>query len=123
MTSIGEVALDTFKELVWGSLVKAALGKLFAALPLLGWGPIGWAITWIVERYSNELYQLAKEFLKLEAIALRNEAAERAYNTASVKLKLIARSNGIESEEFRKARDEDKKALDNLVRFGRFRAS
>lgn len=123
MTSVGEVALDTFKELIWDSLVKAALGKLFAALPLLGWGPIGWAITWIVNRYSEELYLLAKEFVKLEALALRNEQAERAYNTASVKLKLIARTNGIESAEFRKARDDDKKALDNLVRFDRFRAS
>lgn len=118
MTSVGEVALDTFKELIWDSLVKAALGKLFAAFPLLGWGPIGWAITWIVGHYNEMIYLGLKEFIKLENIALRNEQAERAYGTASVKLKLIARSNGIESVAFRKARDEDKEKLSHFVRFG-----
>jgi hypothetical protein len=108
---------DIFKELVWDVLVKAAIGQLFAALPFLAWGPIGIVVSWALTLFANKLYEGVKEFVNLQAIVLRNEAHQRAYDRASVSLKIIAQQKGIESPEFKNAREDHKKKLSEFVRF------
>jgi hypothetical protein len=108
---------DLFKALIWDNLVKAAVGRLFAAVPILAWGPIGYVITWVATHFADKLYDSVKMAIALEAIAIRNEAHRRAYDRASVALKIIAQDKGINSPEFREARDANKRALAEFVRF------
>lgn len=108
---------DLFKELVWHSLVKAALSRLFLAVPFLGWGPFGYVISYFAMKYADELYDAVKLLIEVEVIVFRNKEFEKSYNDASVKLHIIAKDKGIDSPEFRSARDEDKKRLSDLVRF------
>lgn len=54
----------------------------------------------------------------LEAITLVNAEHKRDYDKASVVLKIIAIDKGIDSDEFKKARDNAKIALSKYVRFG-----
>ena len=108
---------DLFKDLVWDNLIKAALGKLFAAVPVLGWGPIGLVVNYIVFKFADQLYDAIKEWKDFKVIFLRNLGLEQDFNTTSVKLKLIAIDKGKESVEYKEARNENQKRLQNLVRF------
>lgn len=108
---------DLFKDLVWDLLVKAALSKLFAAIPWLGWGPVGILVGWIVGMLADYLYDAVKMTIDLQVIAFKNEQHRREYDKAGVTLKLIARDKGIDSPEFKAARDENKKSLSRFVTF------
>lgn len=110
---------DLFKDLVWDNLVKAALSRLFVVVPLLGWGPIGFVVTWFATRFANQIYESVKMAIQLEAISLRNESYKRAFDAAHAKLAVIAYKKGIHSPEFRQARDESKKALSQFAQFNR----
>lgn len=109
---------DIFKSLVWDTLVKAALSQLFLAVPLLGWGPIGYVVSWLAVYFTDKLYAVVKTAVDLEVITLRNEEHKKEYAGAAVRLKLIAKSKGVDSPEFMKAREEQKLALSRFVRFG-----
>lgn len=62
--------MDLLKTLVWDNLVKAAIGRLFAAIPFLGWGPIGYLIGFIVTKITDYLYEVMKEWYNVESILL-----------------------------------------------------
>ena len=109
--------MDLFKILVWDSLIKAALASLFVALPFLNFWPVSWLINYVVITYSDILYAGLKEFIKIEAIALRNENIERQYNISSSTLKILGTRFGIESQEFTDARAKNVDTMDNLVKF------
>lgn len=106
-----------FKSLVWDQLVKLALSRLFAAVPLLGWGPIGWVVSWAVNWVATKIFDAVKLFIELEAIVFRNKQAQKEFETASIKLRLIAMGSGEGSPEFLAAREEHKSALSKFVRF------
>lgn len=108
---------DLFKELIWHALVKAALQRLFALVPLLGWGPIGYVISFFAMKYADQLYDAVKLLIQIELIVFRNKETEKAFNTASVKLKIVARDKGLDSAEYKEARDEDKKSLSQMVMY------
>ena len=108
---------DYFKDLVWDELVNAALGKLFAAVPFLGFWPISMAVTWLVVKYSDIFYHALKMMLQLEKILFVNEAHQKAFDRSSVILKILANTKGIDSEEFRSAREENKRHLSTFTRF------
>jgi len=110
---------DIFKQLVWDALVKAALQQLFLAVPLLGWGPIGYVVSWIAVYFTDKLYAVIKLVVDLEVIVLRNEIHKKEFAGAAVRLKLIAKAKGVDSEEFKKARDEQKEALSRFIQFAR----
>lgn len=110
---------DLFKDLVWDNLVKAALGRLFAAFPLLGWGPIGFVIGWVATRLAEELYKVTEEFIDLKLIVLRKQSHRQAFDHAGVVLKIVALDKGIDSPEFKNEREKHKLALS---KFGRFAA-
>lgn len=116
MSQVAEIALDAFKELAWDLVVRKALAKVLS-LPFLGWWPINEAVTWIVLRYSEELYALVKTFINTSLIIFRNRQFQESYAQASLHLKKTAMVYGIDSVEFRKARDDDKEALSRLVMF------
>jgi hypothetical protein len=108
---------DLFKSMVWDAMVRLLLTRLFAAIPFLGFGPIGIVVGWIAGYLSSALYNVIKEFIDFGLIAFKNAEHKRAFDDASVKLGLIARDKGINSPEFKVARDAQKARLADFVRF------
>lgn len=109
--------IDTFKELVWDAMIKAALAALFKAVPWLGWGPLGVVLTWLAQKFTDYLYSTAVMVFNVSKMPFLNEAHRREFDDATVKLRIIAAGEGIDSEAFRKARDERKIAMAKFVHF------
>lgn len=109
----------TFKSLIWDSLVKAALVNLFAVFPFLNIWPISWFIKYFINKYSDQLYSMVETFIDIKEIVLRNEQAKKEYNLQSIKLHIIAKQKGIESNEFKDARKLAKIRLAAFVKFER----
>jgi len=96
-------------------LVPLILKRLIAQLPFLGWpiiGPIASiALNWIVGKVVDELAL----FIDFTAIAFRNDKARREFDRAGIALSIIAEQKGVESNEFKEAREQYKNALSDLV--------
>lgn len=110
-------ASDIFKSLVWNSLVKAATNALFAAVPFLAWGPVGWLVNIIITKFADFLFAQAKEFIIFEAIQFRNKELQSKFDLASVELKLIAINKGVDSDDFKQARAKNVNDLSAFIRF------
>lgn len=113
--TVGE---NVFKGLVYDNAVEAGLAALFAYAPFLAVPPLKQGLSYIVKLFADRLFEVIRIGVDIGAIQLRNAEAQRAYLHASVKLKLVARAKGIDSPEFRAAREEDKRAFAKFVRFG-----
>lgn len=116
-------AFDAFKMLVWDTVVQGALASLFAAVPILAWPPIAAFITWIVSQFSGYLYAGIKLFIVVELIVFRNKQLQDQYAASSISLQDVAYSDGIESDRFKKARDDNKKALAPFLKYDRARTA
>ena len=112
---------DLFKDLVFDQLIKFALSKLFAAVPVLAWGPIGWFVTYIVHKFADMLYDEMELHVKIQTVAFRNEKFEEEFRKSSIKLKLVSRDFGPGTSEFEEAKNEAKNDLSNVIRFQRAR--
>lgn len=108
---------DTFKDLVWDAVIKYALGKLFEAIPFLGKPIINLVVTMVFKFVAEWLYDGLKGIISFENTFFVNNDHRKAYDNASVAQKIIARDKGIDSPEFRKARDANKKALSDLTQW------
>lgn len=108
---------NLFKSLVWDNLVKAAIKKIFVAAPFLAWGPLGIVAKYVIGKIADKLYEALKEAIDMQRIAFRNKDLRKGYERASVTLRIIAQDRGIDSDEFKKAREEHKKNLAAFVRF------
>lgn len=111
--------LDIFKELVWDTLVEKAVTAQLTSLigASLAGGPLGAFLGWILMKFANSLYGYISTMANLKAIAFKNEEAQEAYDRASVKLQIIYDQAGLDSEEYKNARVENKKRLKDLVQF------
>lgn len=105
------------KDVIWAALVKLATARLIAALPFLGWGPMGWITGAIVGIVGAAVYDAMAEAFKLEMIEFKNEKFQREYDTAAVKLKIVAKNHGIDSPEFKAERKKNVEALSKLISF------
>lgn len=114
---------DTFKILIWDLAVKSALASLFASVPFLAWPPLAALITAGLTQFTDSLYVVIKIFIVVELIVFKNKELQSKYAAASIELQDIAHQDGIESDQFKKARDENKKVLEPFVRYDRARAS
>jgi len=110
---------DLFKQLVWDNIVEAVVARIFLSIPALGWGPLGVIVSFVVSLIATKLYEVLKLSINLQMIVFQNAAHLKAYVEASSKLREIAQSKGIDSAEFRSARNEDKKRLSEFVQFAR----
>lgn len=108
--------MDLFKDLLWENILKGAVERMLSRYPILGWGPVSWFVTFLIGEFADALYLILKEWFDLEAIAIKKRDLRLAFDRAGVECKIIARSHGIESPEFRKARDEHKADLSKFVR-------
>lgn len=114
---------DLFKDLVWDTLVKAALQRLFLLVPFLSWGPLGTIITWLALKYADELYAAVALYIDVETIAFRNQEFGQTFASAEINLKQVAGKSGIDSQEFQNARTTEKQALSNVIKFDPSRLS
>lgn len=108
--------MNLFKRLVWDNLVEAAFIELYAAFPFLKVPPISWIIEPIIKHFLDAFYAGVSLFIVTEMIPIRNEALKVAYDREAVKLKIIAKNHGIESQEFLDAREKSKVGLSKFVR-------
>lgn len=107
-----------FKDLFWDLSVQAALTALFAYVPVLNVWPLRGIVTGIITLFTDKMYSLMKLLIDVTAIKFTNGEHQRAFDSAAVKLKIIAHDRGIDSDEFRKAREDAKASLSRFVRFG-----
>ena len=108
---------DIVHDLVWTAIIKLVTERLFSMIPFLAWGPLGILTSFVVGKLMEWAYEAMKLAVDLQVIRFNNEAHQRAFDTASVTLKIIARDKGINSLEFKEARDAHKKALAIFVKF------
>lgn len=107
-----------FKGLVWSNIVDATLAAFFIKYPFLKVWPVEQIIRYLVNRWSDELYGIAKLTMDVTAIRLMNAIHLAEYEKASIRLKIIAIDRGIESDEFKKARESYRLSLSKFTHFG-----
>ncbi len=116
-----DTAADLFKRLVWDRLVDLAVKKIatkvLVRLPAWLAGPLGWIIGEVVTWIASEIFSVVKEFIAFEAIAFINKEHQVAFDRASVELKILAMQKGIDSIEYKEAREHAKKSLSTFVRY------
>ena len=116
-TQLLNSSVDAVKELIWSVYVKKAMGQIFIAVPFLGWPPFALLINHLILTFSDYLYESLKAFLSEEMILFKNKQAQEQFSKSALILNQIAKSKGIDSQEFREARNENKKLLENLIRY------
>lgn len=109
-------AEELFKGSVWDTLVDFGLSALFAEIPFLGLPVIRDLIKWVIHKFTNTLYTALTEILDLKYVVLKNLGLQKKFTEIALRLKGIAIEHGIDSEEFKNAREEHKKALAAKVR-------
>jgi hypothetical protein len=106
-----------FKTLIWDNLIRAATKKLFAALPFLAWGPLGWLTNYIIAKYAEILYVALSDTTKMHLIQIRNKELEKQFHIASIDLRLTAMNHGEDSEEYQRVRELTKDRLARFISF------
>jgi len=110
---------DLFEDLIWGAIIKAATQALIKAIPFLAIGPMPMIVGLIVGLVGDFVYDQLKDVYSFQSVAIKNEIHRREFDSSAIKLKLIAREKGIDSDEFKTAR---KQYGDSLAKFVRFAA-
>ncbi len=110
-------ALDTFKELVFDQLVKVAIQQIIGMAAFLAWGPVAFIVAKVVTFVADTLYDQLQKTINFQYIMLQNEQFHKAYVDAVENIKEVAKKKGINSPEFRRARDGHKVALSKFVRW------
>lgn len=108
---------DIFKSLIWDALVTAALNALFKAVPFLAWGPLGVVVSIIVRYVADWIFEGVDEYIDLQAIAFKKLELAREYAKYCVELKRVALVSGIDSVEFKNAREAAKLGLRDFIKF------
>lgn len=106
---------DFFKVLVFDTLVKAAIKRLFVVVPLLGFGPIGVLVGFLIQKFADMAYEESKEMIIMNMIKFKNEANQKEFDSAFIKLKHIEKTAS--KEELNAAIKEAQKRMARFVRF------
>jgi hypothetical protein len=101
-------AEDLFETLAWKPLVEAEMTALG-----LNFFPVNVILRYIMGR----VYGRFRKTADTSAIPLLNAEYQRAFNSAAVTLKIIARDKGVDSNEFKIAEENARLALSRLVRY------
>jgi hypothetical protein len=115
--ALEDILAPLLKEVAVKGMVDFIKAKLFTLIPFLGWGPIGWVSGFIIGKVVDILWEEGKKHGDNAIIFLRNESNLKDFESASTKLYIIAKSKGIESEEFKNARKENLASLSQFVRY------
>lgn len=109
--------MDLYKSLVFDTIMWEVTRRLISRFPVFGMFPLNIFLGWMVGLVGDNLYLVLKSFdVKLENAKLRRE-----FDISSVELKVIAMEKGIESDEFKKAREAHKQKLSDFARLTIFK--
>lgn len=106
-----------FKDLIWTPGVLAGELAIEGAVPFFALPVIKNIEEGVVNALSDWFFNQFILLIDVTAIRLVNAAHQAAYDSASLQLKVIAYDNGIDSDEFKKARDAAKLALSKFTQF------
>lgn len=106
--AIGQ-AEKIFKTLVWDVEIKAAL--IYFNIDF-------WPVNELVTVFTDKIFEGLRLGFDLPLIKFRNAAHENAFNRAAVTLKILERDYGLDSEQYKKAKENAKEALAKFARFG-----
>lgn len=106
-----------FKELIWDNIIQKVLANLFKSIPLLGWGPIGMVITHYAFVFADQVFELVHTFVAVNHIVLRNKEHQKAYDKATIGLKLAYDAYGGNSNEYKVERKKRNEAMSKLIVF------
>lgn len=115
-----DLTQKTFKSLVWDNALKLGLELLFANAPYLNVWIVRSIISSIAKMSTDWLYAALKTVADMSAIPLINAQLKSRFDNDSVALRIVAMKHGIDSQEFKEAREE---AADAFAEFFRFNAT
>lgn len=107
-----------FKDLLWDVGVTALKTYLRGLVSFLNWPIVSRVFEAIVLKASEWLFDIIVTTIDVDYIRITDPLHRATYDSAQLKLKLIAHSKGIDSDEFKKARDEARASLSTFVRLG-----
>lgn len=95
------------------------LAPLFAKVAFLSWGPLGLIVSFVVNKAVAFIFKQLKEFAGEKFIAIARQGLLGELDNRASALAVIAVEKGIDSPEFKAARQEHKNALSKFGRFGK----
>lgn len=104
-----------FKALVWEPLVEAGLVYCETQAPFLAVPIVKQVFEMSVRAFSEKAFKAVVLVVDIKAIQLLSEAHQRAYDEASLKLMVLAVDYGIDSDQFKKERENAKAALSKFT--------
>lgn len=90
---------------------------LFAQAPFLDAPIIGTINRAVIKKVSGWFFLQIRLFIDITGVRLINNEYQTAFEKASVVLKIIAHDKGIDSNEFKAARENAKAALSKFTQF------
>lgn len=108
---------DLFKGIVWDNLIKAGTESLLKALPFLSIWPIGPIIRFVINKFSNYLFENLRLMVDLKAIAFVNDKDRKKFDEHAVKLKILERDYGLNSKQYKEERNKAHERFSQLVRY------
>lgn len=112
-----DIASEAFKSLVWDIYIRKLIVKIIAFFGLGATSLPAVILTKIAIHYAEKAYPIFKKAFKVGSIVLTNEIHQKAYERASLKLKIIAMRSGINSDEFKNERQIEHDKQSKLVIF------
>jgi len=112
------IAEKIFKDLIWDTGILAGELAIEGAVPFLALPVISTLERTIIHELSDWLFNQFVLLVDVAAIHLVNAEHQRAFDSASVKMKVIALDQGLNSPEYRKARTDATATLSKFVHFG-----
>ena len=106
-----------FKSMVWDVLLKRGIDILITSLSISPQGFLAMLITKVIIIVANKLYPIIVQMVRIESVILTDEVHQKSFERAQLKLKIIAKEKGIDSQEFKDAREKEKESLYKLIKF------
>lgn len=104
-----------FKDLVWSPAIKAGELALESAVPFFALPVINIVERGVIDQLSGWVFEQVVLLIDVTVIKLANIEHQEAYDKASLELKVIAVDKGINSDEFKIARDAARLALSKFT--------
>lgn len=99
------------------ALSEVGVNALFAWQPWMAAWPLGPFIRKLTEFLSDKLFTFIRLVIDLKVIRFVNDKNQAAFDRSMVTLKALARGYGVDSDEFKKARENAKTSFAEFVRF------
>lgn len=113
---IGQIE-NLFKETVWDAGVEAALTSLFVAAPWMNVWPLRSIVRGLTLMLTNRLFSMLRLVIDLQVIQLLNSEHKQAFAREAVKLRIIAIDKGLNSPEYKRAKEDAKASLSRFIQF------